>query len=445
MRTATGDGTDAAAAARRQSVARKIVLLMVAFSLLSYLNRTILGNAAAAVREEFSLSETEMGWILTSFQISYALFMIPGGLVADRFGSRTALAIMGLGSALFAGLTALVGAPTLGEPAAVIAAFALCRFGLGVFSAPLYPTCARTNGLWVPAGRRARVQGWISAGAGIGAALAPIIVYLVAQYGWRTSFWIAALATALASILWIVYVRDRPEEHPAIGGVSSAPSSQRPTPPAAASRPPTPWRELLRDRNLILLTVSYFTVGFFDYFFFYWVNYYLQTKRLLTGKESAIAAAIISLGWVLLSPAGGWLSDQLVRRFGARRGQRIVPMVCLSLSAILLCIGINTTSTVATVTVLALSFGFAGAADGPFWSAAIRIGGRHVGAYSSVMNTSCNLWGGLSPALIPKIAEYSQSRSWEIPLYLTSALLSVAVVSWLFIDASAREDGSRPV
>src|SRR5262245_35901092 len=74
-----------------------IVVLMFAFSVMSYFNRTIMSIAGPGIMNEFALTETQMGSVYSSFLWGYALFMIPGGALADRFGPRLVLTVMAAG------------------------------------------------------------------------------------------------------------------------------------------------------------------------------------------------------------------------------------------------------------------------------------------------------------------------------------------------------------
>jgi MFS family permease len=152
-----------------------VVGLMIGLSVISYFDRTIMSIAGPEIMEEFRISATEMGAVYSAFILSYALLMIPGGRLADRFGPRRVLALSGLGAALFTGLSAFGARPGLGSFLGVIPAFVLIRLGLGVCTAPLYPSCARMNANWIPESRRARVQGLIASGAGLGGALSPLL------------------------------------------------------------------------------------------------------------------------------------------------------------------------------------------------------------------------------------------------------------------------------
>src|ERR1700733_5045931 len=77
-----------------------IIGLMFGLSVLSYFDRTILSIAGPGIMKEFSISAVRMGAVYSAFLVSYAVCMIPGGRMADRFGPRIVLTWMALGSAL---------------------------------------------------------------------------------------------------------------------------------------------------------------------------------------------------------------------------------------------------------------------------------------------------------------------------------------------------------
>jgi len=108
-----------------------VVTLMVAFSVMSYFDRTIMSIAGPVIMHDLSLSATSMGAVYTAFLMSYAVMNLPGGHLADRFGPRLVLTVMGLGAALFTGLTALGGNPGLGAYLGVVPSFFLVRLAMG--------------------------------------------------------------------------------------------------------------------------------------------------------------------------------------------------------------------------------------------------------------------------------------------------------------------------
>src|SRR3979490_206517 len=64
-------------------------LIMVATAF----GRLNLGIAGKSIQEEFHLSTQAMGWIFGAFAFGYALFQIPSGWAADRFGPRKILTV----------------------------------------------------------------------------------------------------------------------------------------------------------------------------------------------------------------------------------------------------------------------------------------------------------------------------------------------------------------
>ncbi len=382
-----------------------VVLLMFALSVMSYVDRTAMSIAAPNVMKEFHLSETEMGTVFSAFLLSYSLLMAHGGRLADRFGPRLVLGVMSLAAALFTGLTAAVSRLGL----AILPSFLVIRLGLGAATSPLYPACARMIANWLSPAQYARTQGFILCGSALGAALTPIaFARVIALYGWRASFLLAALATTLLAGVWFLAVRDRPSQQ-------------------APVRESISWKPLLTNRNLALLSLSYFTVNYFEYIFFYWIYYYFGEIRKVGAERSAVYTTVMLLTMMVAMPLGGWLSDRLSRRTVALAG--------MIFSAVLLYIGANVDEPLWVVTLLSLALGFCAATEGPFWAAGIEAGGAQAGSATGIMNGIGNLGGLLAPTLTPMIA---QRAGWSWGLHFASFLILLGAASWLFIRPTGR-------
>ena len=140
---------------------------------------------------------------------------------------------------------------------------------MGLVSAPLYPACAAAVGEWVPAGRRSRCNGLVTGPALVGVALTPAAFgALIDRVDWPAAFLLAS---------W----RRRPWPW---SGRAARPRPRSPLaarapvgPGQADSRPAgTVWERILEERSLVLLTLSYAAVGYFQYLFFYWMTYYFE-------------------------------------------------------------------------------------------------------------------------------------------------------------------------
>ena len=412
------------------AVRLNIIALMASFSVMSYFDRIIISVAGPEIMREFSLTETEMGAVYSAFLFGYTLTMIPGGRWADRLGPRLVVTLMGTGAAALTALTALGGSPAWSPLLGTAGSFIAIRFALGLATGPLYPSCARLYANWIPFDHRARVHGYVASGAGLGGAVAPVLFSsLITAFGWRLSFVWAAIATAALALVWAYYVRNTPAEHPKLAGqsdfsVGDSGAGER------AAHSLARWGELLRSPGLLILTLSYFCVCYFEYIFFFWLYYYLGEIRGLGPQQTAVATTIVFLSWMVMSPVGGWASDRLVSRYGRKAGRRVIPVSCLVLSGIALCVGINVANPVAGVALLALSFGLASCSDGPFWATAIDIGGQHAGCSCGILNTGGNV-GGIAPVVTPWIAT---RLGWSAGLYFAVLVLYMGVCAWFLVD-----------
>src|SRR4051794_16696497 len=394
-----------------------IVALLFAFSTVSYFDRTIMSIAGPVLMKQFSISATEMGTVYSAFILGYALLMIPGGWLTDRIGPRRTLLGMGFCSAAFTAMTIVGAKPGLGDLVGIVPSLFVIRLGLGFVTAPLYPACARTTANWIPLTHHAWVQGFVIAGSSVGAALSPgVFVWLMNRVGWRGSFAVAAICTAALTVAWFWRASDYP---PGIDG----PKLVRRT--KAAS-----WRELLRNRNLQLITFAYAGLGYFQYIFFYWIYFYFDQVRHLEPGASAGYTTLLFVTEGVMMPLGGFVSDRMTRSYGAHLGRLVVPMVGLALSAVCTYIGAVSERPGAVAFCLSLAFGFAACCEGPFWAFLTDRADESVGADSSILNAGAQIGGFFAPIVTPYIAARA---GWSSGLYFGSFIALLGVVAIYFV------------
>src|SRR4051812_31712935 len=85
----------------------RVVALVTALGMITYLDRACIGTLAPLISAEFSLSKVEMGWVFTVFALAYAIFEIPTGWFADRHGTRSVLARIVVWWSVFTAATGL--------------------------------------------------------------------------------------------------------------------------------------------------------------------------------------------------------------------------------------------------------------------------------------------------------------------------------------------------
>src|SRR5271157_3172843 len=65
-----------------------VYVLTLALVTINYMDRSALGVVAQAVRGEFNLSPIQMGYLFSSFLWTYVIFLLPVGIMLDRYSAR---------------------------------------------------------------------------------------------------------------------------------------------------------------------------------------------------------------------------------------------------------------------------------------------------------------------------------------------------------------------
>src|SRR5262245_11727115 len=125
-----------AGAASPTSVRWRIVAILMSFTCMNHFNRIAMAVAKESVQQDFDLSDVQMGTVFSSFLLAYTLCMTPGGWLADRFGPRKALLLMGFGTAAFVALTSVSGYGLLAAGLA-LPSLVLIRTLMGALTSPL--------------------------------------------------------------------------------------------------------------------------------------------------------------------------------------------------------------------------------------------------------------------------------------------------------------------
>ncbi len=81
------------AAARPTSIRHQVLAWICSLSVITYLDRVCISVSAPYISKELGLTPVEMGFAFSAFAIAYALFEVPGGWLADRYGTKKSLLI----------------------------------------------------------------------------------------------------------------------------------------------------------------------------------------------------------------------------------------------------------------------------------------------------------------------------------------------------------------
>jgi len=393
---------------------------------IAYLDRVCISTAAPSIQSELGLSDREMSLVFSAFTFAYAIFEVPSGWLADRFGARVALSRIVLWWSVMTAATGVAGG--FGSLVAV-------RFLFGIGEAGAFPSSARIFARWMPARLHGRLFGVLLAAAALGGALTqPIVVALLGRLGWRGSFAVFGVVGVVWTVAFWRWFRDDPHEH---AGVNAAELELLAAGGALRqSHAAVPWAGLARNRTVLGLCGMYVGAIYGWYFYLTWLPTYLLRARGFDLSQVGWLAALPLLGIAIGVLAGGVVSDFLRPRLGARTAMRLPGLLGLPLAAAAVAGAATVESPVACALLLACAAGLAGAGIAPAWAICVEIGGVHSAVVGGAMNTFGNLGGALCPVVMGWGLE--RFHSWTPPLLTISALYLAAALCWLVIDPARK-------
>jgi len=286
--------------------------------------------------------------------------------------------------------------------------------------------------------RRSGANGIVTGAALLGVAATYVVFgWLIDHVGWPWAFVVAAAATFGLGVSWLLSTQKNLALQGGVPEVSTAARAvSRSVQEEIEGHTPLEW--LGRHKNLILLTLSYAAVGYFQYLFFYWIHYYFETVLQLGSDASRKYATYPALAMAVAMPLGGWFSDLLQGHYGRRVARTYLAIASMGLSATLLMLGTMVTETMWIVTLLSLALGILGLAEGPFWVTAVEVGGRAGGRSAGIFNTGGNAGGIVSPWITPWISE-TLGLGWQAGIGLGAAVGLAGGALWFWIDLDGDE------
>lgn len=350
------------------------------------------------VETSISLSDQQYGNVLAAFQVAYALGVIFAGRLVDRVGCRK-------GYPLVTGLWSLA---AMGHALVTsISGFAVARFLLGLGESGNFPAAVKATAEWFPPKERALATGIFNSGAGVGAILAPLAVPWVAlHFGWRASF----LITGLFSAIWIVWwsIRYRTPVKEITAGV-----------PEGVKPPSVAWWTLLGYRQAWAFMVGKFLTDPVWWFFLFWLPQYFNSRFKLDLSHLGLPLVIVYVVSTIGSVYGGWLPKGFVRAGMTLKSARLTAMLVCACLVVPIVVAGSLQSVWIAVGLLSLA-----AAAHQGWSANIfttasdMFPSEHVGTVVSFGQVAGALGGAIFQPVAGHILQLTHSF---VPLFLYSA------------------------
>jgi len=386
----------------------RLVLLMATSLFINYVDRGNLATAGPLIKDELHLSATEFGALLSSFYLTYALAMVPGGWLADRHGAKFTL---GLGAAIWSIATLLTGF------AGGFATLVGLRLLLGLGETAAFPSTSKLISTAVDREHIGLANGVIGFGYLVGPAVGTLLGgLLMAWVGWRPVF----ILFGAVSLLWLwPWSRVRVAE-PTVKAA------------AGAAGTPTTW-DILRQRGLWGAAIGHFAGNYNWYFILGWLPTYLVKGR---GFSMESMSAVVSFAYLVNAAAAlfaGWAIDAWVRAGRSPTLAYKLPMGLAHLLGIGCMAGMAVLpieGCIASLFVYELFLGFS--SPGYFGIPQILAGPSATARWVGVQNMVGNLPGVIAPFFAGVLID-AEGGSYGTAFAIAGAINLIGFFGWVFV------------
>lgn len=439
------DATTALEGGQPTNVRYRIIALSMCMSLILYLDRFALNPITATLLRDLGINKEEFGRGNLIFFWAYALFQVPAGALADRYGARRMLALYVVAWSL--------ATAALGFVPGLIGLLGL-RAVMGAAQAGAYPAAGSFLKRWANPAARAKANSLVAAGGRCGAVVALALTawlsmqfhdYLGVAQGWRGTLMLyGGLGIVWAAVFWW-YFRDSPSEHAGCNQAEVAIVGSEPD--TAPTR--LPLGAILASLNVWLLSLGGFLVNVGWIFLAAWqTTYILETfepqlqalfpkvataegKQAFKEVAAGVLTAVAFCAGITGGVTGGIAADVFLRRLGPIWGRRVPGLIagCLAGFAYLCCPFITDLRVFVAVmlfTSFMIDFGL-----GSLWATYQDIGGKHVGSVLGFANMWGNFGAGLCGWLYGWLAE---AHHWPAVFFISAVALLLMSACWLLVN-----------
>lgn len=389
---------------------------------------------------EFDWDEKTQSIVLGSFFYGYVLTQIPGGRLAEIFGSKR---IYGLGVLITSVFTLLT--PIAARTNFYF--FIIVRILEGMGEGVTFPSMHAMLARWIPPLERSKFAAYVYAGANFGTIISlPLSGWLCSldlDRGWPLSFYLFGLLGIVWFLFWMLFVYDTPSSHPRIDSQEKAfilasigPQDDD------EEKTPIPWRQMLRCLPLWAILVTQCGNSWAFYTLLTELPTYMAQILHFDIQSNAVLSAIPYLtSWIcgiLISIFADWLlSKGYLSLSMSYKVFNSIATVIPSLG--LLGVAYVGCDKVAVQLLLAIPGAFGGAVYAGNQMNHIALSPKYAGTMYGITNAASNMCGFLAPYVIGMIIQGRETLGqWRMVFYLAAGI-NMGTNLFYIMFASARE------
>ncbi|KES18867.1 MFS transporter [Gilliamella apicola] len=392
------------------------IILLVIGAIVNYLDRSNLSIANTTIAQEFGLSQTQMGFLLSAFLWPYALANLPAGWLVDKFGPKK---MFSWASGLWSIVTIICGFLNS------YSMFYAMRVVLGVVESPFFTSGLKTTQTWFSKEERGVPVSIINTGSQIANAIAPpLLTILMLTMSWRGMFIIIGVFGLLVMLVWLKIYRDpTPQELLIIKGDNN---QEEPKTKQAQSS----WGDLLKQKMTWFMILGNFGIMFTIWVYLTWLPSYLEKEQGFTLKQMGWIASIPFFCGIIGVILGGIISDYAIRRGFKPINARKIPIVGGAIIAAASVAPIAfIDNTVLSIVLLSVGYFASQLPSGVIWTLAADVAPSHqVGSLGAIQNFGGFLGAAMAPIITGIILDITGSFGYVF--ILGACLLILGAISY---------------
>ena len=400
----------------------KVGLAVLLCYLVAWLDRMAINMTIPYIRTELQVGPERIGWILSAFFLGYALFQIPGGMLADRIGPRKVILAALAWWSLFTALTGAVG----GLVSMLVVRF-LFGIGEGIFPAAVW----KVIGNWYTKKNRGTANSIILSSVAFGPAISSLLLaWFLPILGWRNSFYVLGGAGIICLLGAYLFITNSIHENPNVSR-EELEEFERDSRSQAANAEQTlekaSFGQLLRSPAIWVL---FFVALIYNLTMYGWLNwlptYLLEVKKLSLQRTGFVGALPFLFGGIGCTLAG-YVSD---RWFRGRR--KYLVFGCQALGGVCLYLFTQINDPVPYMIAQCIAGFLLFMAAGAIWTLPmILVPPKLMGSGSGFINTGGQIGGFLTNLLIGWVIEWN-GNDYSTGFHVMLGALVVAALLVLF-------------
>jgi len=385
----------------REFSQNKYFILFILFAgwMVAYLDRMVMSVALTSIGDDLHLSPASLGIVLSAFFAGYALMQIPGGYLADKFGSKRVMVVSLIAWSLFTVFTGFAWSLT---------SLLIIRFLFGVGESGFPAASSKAIAEYFPKAERAKAQSTMLSSNAFGAALAPLFAApMMLVLGWRNMFMVIGLAGIVLVAVYSIILKKPKQKTDDSNQIKNKEISMK---------------DLLRNSTMWKLVIAWFGLDVVIWGFASWLPSYLLKVRELDLLQAGFVSSLPFFAGGIAMVLGGWVVDKY---FVGR--EKYFAIVVTVLGALFLYLMFKTPSLQLAVTYQIISAFFLYAGFAGIWSLPLKFLPTAVmGSAAGMINFGGQLAGFVSPMIMGfLITAFNGSYDAAFYFLLLSSVISV--------------------